>query len=70
MVSKWVYVVFAKKHKRMARVHSKMLTVGIVLVVVLVGLVVLGLICKVMAVKIYEPPREEKWTGIIIEGDD
>lgn len=47
-----------------------MLTVGIVLVVILVGLVVVGLVCKVMAVKIYEPPREEKWTGIIIEGDD
>ena len=47
-----------------------MLSVGIVLVVILVGLVVLGLICKVMAVKIYEPPREETWTGIIIEGDD
>jgi hypothetical protein len=47
-----------------------MLTVGIVIVVVLVGLVVLGLVCKIASVKIYEPPREETWSGIVIEGDD
>ena len=57
---------FAKKHKRMARVHSKMLTVGIVLV----GLVVVGFVCKIAAVKIYEPPRRDTWSGIIIEGGD
>ena len=54
--------VLPKIHKNNnAYKYRTMITVGIILVIILVIAVVVGMTCKVMSVRIYQPPREETW---------